>query len=180
MSTPKPGADRWSVAPAPLDRPDASAVLREYMTELASRYYGRPATTAEVDTGLADEPLGESAVLLLARDEQGVVAGCVGLRRLGPGSGEVTKVFVRPQARGRGGGVQLLAAVERTALELGLTTLRLDTRADLVEARALYARCGYREIPRYNDSQYADHWFQKDLTREDPTREDPTTPPAAS
>lgn len=40
----------------------------------------------------------------------------------------------------------------------------LDTREDLVEARALYARLGYREIEAYNESPYADHWFGKKLT----------------
>ena len=30
------------------------------------------------------------------------------------------------------------------------------------EARALYLRNGYREVARYNDNPYADHWFQKD------------------
>ncbi|NYV79008.1 GNAT family N-acetyltransferase, partial [Streptomyces sp. UH6] len=39
----------------------------------------------------------------------------------------------------------------------------LDTRSDLVEARALYARLGYRETPPHNDGVYAEHWFAKDL-----------------
>lgn len=25
----------------------------------------------------------------------------------------------------------------------------------------MYARCGCREVPAYNDSQYANHWFEK-------------------
>ena len=32
-----------------------------------------------------------------------------------------------------------------------------------MEARALYARHGYREIAAYNDSVYAAHWFEKRL-----------------
>ncbi|GAA1221136.1 hypothetical protein GCM10009665_09110 [Kitasatospora nipponensis] len=77
---------------------------------------------------------------------------------------------------GWGGAAGLLAAVEAPAGGLGLTVLRLDTRGDLVEARALYARHGYREIPRYNDSRYADHWFEKSL----PGPVAGVTPPAAS
>lgn len=46
-------------------------------------------------------------------------------------------------------------------VDRGLTTLRLDTNRSLTEARALYARNGYREILRYNDNPYADHWFEK-------------------
>ncbi|MFD0597980.1 hypothetical protein ACFQZ4_41665 [Catellatospora coxensis] len=41
--------------------------------------------------------------------------------------------------------------------------LRLDTRDDLVEARALYARCGFAEVPAFNDAPYAHHWFAKPI-----------------
>ena len=41
--------------------------------------------------------------------------------------------------------------------------VRLDTRADLVEARALYARLGYTETGPHNDEPYAEHWFAKRL-----------------
>jgi len=34
----------------------------------------------------------------------------------------------------------------------------------LVEARRLYARLGYREVPPFNAGQYAEHWFEKTLT----------------
>ncbi|HEY8981257.1 MAG TPA: GNAT family N-acetyltransferase, partial [Streptomyces sp.] len=43
------------------------------------------------------------------------------------------------------------------------TRMILDTRADLVEARALYARLGYTETAPHNDDKYADHWFTKPL-----------------
>jgi hypothetical protein len=46
---------------------------------------------------------------------------------------------------------------------LGVTTIRLDTRHDLIEARRLYARHGYAEIEPYSDAPYADHWFEKQL-----------------
>ncbi|MBM0225765.1 GNAT family N-acetyltransferase [Micromonospora sp. ATA51] len=37
------------------------------------------------------------------------------------------------------------------------------TRSDPVEARTLYARHGYVEIPAYNNGRYAEHWFEKAL-----------------
>lgn len=39
----------------------------------------------------------------------------------------------------------------------------LDTRTDLVEARALYARLGYTETGPHNDDVHAEHWFRKNL-----------------
>ncbi|MFI9269382.1 GNAT family N-acetyltransferase [Kitasatospora sp. NPDC052896] len=160
--SPRPTAAQWSVEPTEVDHPEARAVLRAYLTELVARYHGRPAGADEVAAALAAEPAEGLAVLLLAR-HRGAVSGCIGLRRLGPALGEVTKVYVRPGARGLGGGARLLAEVERAARQRGMTVLRLGTRADLVEARALYARHGYREIPRYHDDPYEDHWFEKRL-----------------
>ena len=45
----------------------------------------------------------------------------------------------------------------------GVRTLRLDTNRALTEAHALYRSEGYREIARFNDNPYADHWFEKRL-----------------
>ncbi|HEV7899165.1 MAG TPA: hypothetical protein VGP31_15120 [Planosporangium sp.] len=42
-------------------------------------------------------------------------------------------------------------------------TRPLETRHDLVEARNLYAKHGYVEIPPYFDDPYAEHWFEKRL-----------------
>lgn len=79
-------------------------------------------------------------------------------------TGELCRVFVREELRGKGGGPVLLAAAEEAARGLGAEQLILDTRSDLVEARTLYARHGYAETEAHNDSIYAEHWFRKDLT----------------
>jgi ribosomal protein S18 acetylase RimI-like enzyme len=44
-----------------------------------------------------------------------------------------------------------------------LHCLRLDTRNDLIEARALYSKLGFQEVPAFNEGPYAQHWFQLDL-----------------
>ncbi|MGP3925889.1 GNAT family N-acetyltransferase [Streptomyces sp. 8N616] len=120
----------------------------------------------EIDDALAEDPSADlvppTGVFLLARDRQGV-AGAVGLRRPAPRITELTRLFVHPRRRRGGGGARLLAAAERAARELGATTMRLETRSDLVEARNLYARQGYTEIPPYNNAPYAEHWFEKHL-----------------
>jgi hypothetical protein len=41
--------------------------------------------------------------------------------------------------------------------------VRLDTRADLVEARDLYTALGYGEVPAFGSGRYAEHWFAKSL-----------------
>jgi GNAT superfamily N-acetyltransferase len=73
-------------------------------------------------------------------------------------------MFVRPEARGAGVAALLLAAAEQRARADGASVIRLNTRTDLVEARSLYAKHGYQEIPRYSDDPLAEHWFEKKLS----------------
>ncbi|MGV9766686.1 GNAT family N-acetyltransferase [Micromonospora tulbaghiae] len=155
----------WSTHLASPDGPDATLLLREYMAEMVRRWYGRPERPGEVDAALAEHPSDDlappSGLLVLARRD-GRLAGCAGLRWQ-PGWAELTRVYVRPEHRGAGGGAALIAAIEAYAAGGGATRIRLDTRSDLVEARALYARHGYREIPAFNSGPYAQHWFEKAL-----------------
>ncbi|MDG9673610.1 GNAT family N-acetyltransferase [Micromonospora sp. DH14] len=156
----------WMTSTARPDQPDAALLLREYMTEMVERYRRRPALPGEVDAALAEMPsddLTEPTGLLLLVHHGGDLAGCAGLR-WEPGWAELTRVFLRREHRGAGGGAAMLAAVEEHARAVGADRIRLDTRADLVEARTLYARHGYREIPAYSRGPYADHWFEKRLS----------------
>ncbi|WP_028811214.1 GNAT family N-acetyltransferase [Streptomyces flavidovirens] len=156
----------WNVTPERFDTPESTALRRDYYGEVAGRYWGRPATTREVDEGLTDDgaerlvpPTGE----FLVGRYNGKAAACAGLRVMDPDTAELTRVYVRPAFRGTGGGALLLAATETAARELGVKHVRLDTRSDLVEARALYARHGYVEVPAFNQGPYAEHWFAKSL-----------------
>ncbi|MCW3844294.1 GNAT family N-acetyltransferase [Micromonospora yasonensis] len=153
----------WTTTQALPDTPDAAVLLRDYLAEMVRRWHGRPERPGEVDAALAESPSDDLApptgLFLLARHD-GRLAGCAGLRWR-PGWAELTRVYVRPQHRGAGGGAALLGAVEAYARAAGADRIRLDTRSDLVEARALYARHGYAEIPAFNDGRYAQHWFEK-------------------
>lgn len=160
----------WAVAARPVTDPVTVTLLREYMTDVADRYYrlheGRDATSEEVERALREMPSDDLAppdgVLLVARHD-GEPAGCAGLRRRDARTGELKRVFLRPGKRGLGGGAALLAAVESAAAELGVVRIVLDTRRDLVEARALYARHGYRDVPAFSQGPYAEVWMAKDL-----------------
>ncbi|WP_285742800.1 GNAT family N-acetyltransferase [Lentzea sp. NBRC 105346] len=148
----------WTVAPADSFRP---ALTREYLTDIIGRYYGRPATIAEVEQEMDDEVL----PVYVEASWDGEPVGCLGMRIVEPGVGELTRMYVRESHRGLGGGGVLLNAVETAAVGLGITKIRLDTRNDLVEARALYARHGYLEVDPYHDKLYAEHFFVKHLAQ---------------
>ncbi|MFE7530476.1 GNAT family N-acetyltransferase [Kitasatospora sp. NPDC057542] len=172
MTNTAPGhSGLWSVATADVTSPEALDLLREYYYDVANRYYrlhfDREGTPQELESGLAGSPSDDLAApdgsFLIARHD-GVAHACAGLRRLDATTAELTRVFVRPGLRGTGGGAVLLAAVDRAARSLGADRIVLDTRLDLVEARTLYLRNGYREIPAYSSGPYAEIWYGKDLT----------------
>jgi GNAT superfamily N-acetyltransferase len=156
----------WTVAETPVTDPVVTDLLRRYFLDIASSFYGRPATAAEADAAMVAEPSDDlvrpGGVLLVGRCG-GEPGGCVGLRFGPPGFAELTRMFVLPDLRRRGGASVLLAAAEGAARAWGAHTVRLDTRLDLTEARALYSRHGYREIPAYSEGPYAQVWYGKTL-----------------
>lgn len=151
----------WTVRLESVESPEANALLREYFAELTVRYFRRPTNEAEIDLTLEEFPsTGFAAFFVLRAATGGEPAGCLGLYP----TGELTRVFVAPEYRRRGGGRVLLAAAEAWARERGIGRLFLDTRHDLVEARALYAACGFAEVPPFSaPGQFKDHWFEKHL-----------------
>ncbi|OKK19394.1 GCN5 family acetyltransferase [Streptomyces sp. CB00455] len=175
MTTPahsKPGSTKparpgeWHVTTEPFTTPDATALLRAYYAEVAGRYWKRPVTEAEIDEGLLDFPadgLAPPTGQFVVGRWDGEPLACGGIRLLDPVTAELTRVYVDRRARGTGGGAALLGVLEAQARAMGAERLRLDTRSDLVEARALYARHGYAEIPAYKTDPYAEHFFEKRL-----------------
>ncbi|WP_434588970.1 GNAT family N-acetyltransferase [Streptomyces sp. A5-4] len=156
----------WIVSPERFDTPEATALRRDYYGEVAGRYWERLATDQEIDDGLADdgvELLTPPTGRFLVGRADGVAAGCVGVRVVDADTAELTRVYVRPAFRGGGGAGLLMDAAEAAARDFGVARIRLDTRNDLVEARALYARHGFLEVPAFNNGPYAEHWFAKEL-----------------
>ncbi|WP_410568044.1 GNAT family N-acetyltransferase [Amycolatopsis sp. cmx-4-61] len=125
------------------DDPDAVRLRRAQRTELDARY-----GTDDHEPGAV--PTAETvAVFLLARDADGIAVGCGGLRLLGPGSGEVKRMYVEPSARGTGVATALLRALEDHARDLGITRLLLETGTGQPDAIRFYQREGYEPIEAY-------------------------------
>ena len=105
-------------------------------------------------------PLGGIWVAL--HGERGI--GCVALRPLEAGTGEVKRMFVDAEWRGMGVGRALLLALIDGAEVRGLTTLRLGTLHDMDAALALYKSVGFAPVERYRADELIDtHFFERPL-----------------
>lgn len=87
------------------------------------------------------------AVVVARSGEDAVGVGALVER--GDGSAELKRMFVRPDARGRGIASGILGALEEIALGHSIATLQLETGPLQPEAIALYEKHGYRRIPAF-------------------------------
>ncbi|WP_433663140.1 GNAT family N-acetyltransferase [Nocardia sp. CA-128927] len=162
--------DVWTVAPEDFDSPVAAMLWRAYYTEVSDRWYrlyeGRATDPVELERGIAATSGGEFAAprgVFLVAHYAGEPVGTAGVHLLDDATAELNRVFVLADMRGKGGAGLLVAAAEQHARTLGAERMVLDTRLDLVEARALYARLGYAESTPHNDQMYAECWYRKKL-----------------
>ena len=136
------------IAPAatPRDIADVRTLFGEYAGLVAEALCFQ-----NFDAELAALP-GEYAppggVLLIARDAD-APAGCVALRRLDAGTGEMKRMYVREAYRGGGLGRRLAVAVIEEARKRKYARLVLDTLPKLTQAIALYRDLGFRETGPY-------------------------------
>jgi putative acetyltransferase len=131
--------------PEPFDSPDVQALCIAQQTEM-HRIYG------EADIGPSREApmfVPPDGVFLVIRADDGRAIGCGGIARFDAARGEVKRMYVVPDARGRGLGRRLLEELEAQARELGYTSVVLETGDRQPEAIGLYETSGYERIPCY-------------------------------
>jgi putative acetyltransferase len=91
-------------------------------------------------------PLG---TLLLAKFGA-IPAAVAGLKPLAAGVAEIKRLYVVPEARGRGIGQKLLCQLLDDAYQMGYWRVRLDShRPSMGAAISIYRRLGFTEIPPY-------------------------------
>jgi len=125
----------------------ARALIAALNAELSARYPEEGATHFRLDPGeVAD---GRGAFLIAS--SSGRPVGCGAVRRLEAETGEIKRMYVSPDARGRGVGRAVLTALEAEARALGITRLVLETGRRQIEAVALYERAGFSQIPAFGE-----------------------------
>jgi GNAT superfamily N-acetyltransferase len=120
------------------DSPDAVALIGELDDHLMAHPYPPQSRHAYS----IEKLLREQVVFFVTRYE-GRLAGCGGIKMFGADYGEVKRMFVRPEFRGKGLGKAMLRCLAEYARDQGAAVLRLETGIYEVEAIGLYERFGF-------------------------------------
>jgi len=153
-------------APLQIERADpmsreAAELMHRLTAELTARYDFLDDGTGNFRP---EDATSSGAAFLIGR-VHGTPVACAALRRMAFGVGEIKRVYVVPEFRGRRYGHSLLVEIERLAVEFGYHTLRLETGTRQPESLVLYERAGYRRIPNF-EPYVESHWsvcFEKQL-----------------
>ena len=139
----------------------AVRLVEAMVTEMEELYDLRAGAGLGLSAPPADFSPPGGAFLVVYEDGKPVAGG--GVKRDEDGVAEIKRMYVAPDARGRGLGRRLLEALEEEARSLGYARIRLDTGARQPEARAMYERAGYHAVDDYNGNPQASFWGEKVL-----------------
>lgn len=134
----------------------AASLISALNKELAARYPEPGANHFRLNP--SEVAIGSGSFLVARWFERPVGCGAVrslrapdDIRELGPLVGELKRMYVAPDMRGRGIGRELLTRLEAEARNLGLTRLVLETGTRQLEAIELYKSAGFSVIPAYGE-----------------------------
>lgn len=140
-----------AAADSPAIRSVISRVLAEFNRTIDTS--GKDADLVDVEASYATR--GGTFYVVTTADRQ--VAGTAGLMPITPAqTAELRRMFLLPQARGRGLGKQLLAMILDDARRLGFRRVRLETSSAMHDARRLYTTFGFKVAPIDNPTYGCD------------------------
>jgi len=130
----------------------------QWLKEKAKQEYG---ISVNLDTTLQSFMKGFDAFypprgrMYLSKVEGEMVGiGC--LKQLDNNVGEIKRMFVKSEYRGRGIGKMILDTLLADARSIGYTKVRLDSPKFSIEAHGLYQSMGFRFIEPYQGSEGAE------------------------
>jgi GNAT superfamily N-acetyltransferase len=148
------------VRPVPADRPPATDLVEAMIQDVAAMY-GRIDVPGAPSATPAEMSPPHGSFVVVFEDGRPVAGG--GVKRLDDAACEIKRMYVVPEARGRGLGRVLLEGLEAEARRLGYRLARLDTGPQQPGARRMYETAGYREITNFNANPFASFWGEKEL-----------------
>jgi putative acetyltransferase len=128
------------------DSDTARALADALEAELLATYDGDPGSGGLPAASIFEPPNGGS---FLVGSIDGEAVACGGVARYDETTGEIRRMYVVPEARGRGLSRRVLEALEEEARTLGYAFVRLETGKLQAAAVGLYVSAGFQPIPRY-------------------------------
>jgi putative acetyltransferase len=131
-----------------LTGPEIIELLASHLAEMR-RVTARPESVHALDL----EGLRGRAVTFWSAREDGRLAGCGAVKRLGPDHAELKSMRTADGFRRRGVAARLLTHIEAECVRMGVTRLSLETGAEdhFEPARALYLRSGFAYCEPFGD-----------------------------
>jgi putative acetyltransferase len=136
-----------AIAAEPFDSPDARRLVTALDAHLASRYapehrFGPHLKAEHVAPGVG--------TFVIARAD-GKAVGCGALKRRGPTTVEVKRMYVEPEMRGHRVAREILDHLENTARAMGAERLVLETGIYQEEAIDLYRGAGFKAVDCFDE-----------------------------
>lgn len=121
----------------------AGALIQSLNAELARTYPEPGACHFRLDA----EEVAEGRGAFLVAFENGNPAGCGAVRKIDAESAELKRMYVKPEARGKGIGRAIVSALEAESRRLGVGRMVLETGTRQAAAQALYEKMGFVRVP---------------------------------
>jgi len=130
----------------PEDNQDIRDIILETLVEYGA--IGGGFASSDADTQRMYEAFQAEGRCYYVLEEAGQVMGGAGIASLPgePGTGELVKMYFRPEVRGLGLGKQLLTLCLSEARKMGYRQVYLETLTQMTAARGLYEHLGFRQI----------------------------------
>ncbi|HJT81557.1 MAG TPA: GNAT family N-acetyltransferase [Chthoniobacterales bacterium] len=135
------------VRPADINSPTVCELITALNAELKRQYPEEGATHFRLEANEVAEGRGAFLVAYAGRKP----IGCGAVRKIDSETAEIKRMYVVPEARGRGVSKKILLALEQEARRLGLRRIVLETGDRQVEAMGLYTRAGFTRIPLFGE-----------------------------
>jgi putative acetyltransferase len=155
------GTERFAIrSAANADGPHVRAIVERVLRE-----YGLAPSPGDTDADLADleaNYLDRGGAFWVVESPSGVV-GCAGLYPVDHETMELRKMYLLPEARGRGLGRRLLRSLVAEARARGAKRVVLETASVLREAIELYRSMGFVPVEREHLAARCDQGWVLDL-----------------
>jgi GNAT superfamily N-acetyltransferase len=151
----------WHPTKVEFDSYDVQTLALAQQAEMRALYEGEADIGQKREASMFEPPDG---VFLVVRDGGRAVA-CGGICRFDETRAELKRMYVVPEARGRGLGRRVLVELEAEARKLRYTGIVLETGDRQAASLGLYRSAGFERIPCYPpyDSRALSLCFEKRL-----------------